>query len=150
MENYLNVKEFAKKANVSPQAIYQRIDKDLSPFVKLKDGKKTISELALKFFSENQAKKVTYSSLNNHLQEGIFLEIIEVLNKQLEEKDKQLQAAAEEKAALLERLKDAQQSQQQAHALHAGTIKQAALIELRDEQPKKRLWNAWFKGLERD
>ena len=48
MNKYLSVKEFAKQAGVSTQAVYQRIDKDLKLFTKAKDGKKTISDAALR------------------------------------------------------------------------------------------------------
>ena len=147
MNEYLSVKEFAKRAGVSTQAIYQRIEKDLGAFVQEKNGKKTISDAALKLFSDKPVNHGTCSTSGKRLADEITLELIKALQSQLVEKDKQLDAAAAEKAALLERLKDAQQSEQQAHALHAGTMHRTALLETRGDQPKttfKQRFN-WFK-----
>lgn len=35
MEGYLTIAEFAKQANITRQAVYQRIEKELLPFVKI-------------------------------------------------------------------------------------------------------------------
>lgn len=147
MNKYLSVKEFAKQAGVSTQAVYQRMEKDLGVFVQEKNGKKTISDAALKLFSDKPVKRVAFSTPDKSLSDEITLELIKTLQSQLIEKDKQLDAAAAEKAALLERLRDAQQSEQQAHALHAGTMQHTALLETRNEQPRtslKQRFN-WFK-----
>ena len=50
MSEYMTVKEFALKANVSVQAIYQRLDRDLKPYLKMFKGKKYISSEGLQFF----------------------------------------------------------------------------------------------------
>ena len=158
----LTIKEFAKQAGVSTQAIYQRLSKDLAPYLQVANGKKTLDDAALALFSDKQNKQVDCASVNKSLQEeskslqdAITLELIKTLqeqlaekDKQLAEKDRQLEAAAVEKMALLERLKDAQQAELQAHALHAGTM-QTALIESsagtdHTEKPAKG-WKAWFK-----
>lgn len=147
MNKYLSVKEFAKQAGVSTQAVYQRLEKDLGAFAQEKNGKKTISDAALKLFSDKPVKRVAFSTPDKSLSDEITLELIKTLQSQLLEKDKQLEAAAAEKAALLERLRDAQQSEQQAHALHAGTMQHTALLETRGEQPRASLRQRfnWFK-----
>lgn len=152
MAEQISIKEFAEQAGVSTQAIYQRINKDLAPFLQVANGKKTLDSAALRLFSDKPLKQVDCTSASKALQDEITLELIKTLQAQLAEKDKQLEAAAAEKAELLARLKDAQQSEQQAHALHAGTMQQAALIETRSgtvEAPaeatddKKRGWKWW-------
>ena len=149
MSEYISIKEFAERAGVSRQAVYSRIDKDLSSFVKVDNGKKTIDSAALRLFSVKSVNQVDCSSTVKSLQEEITLELIKTLQNQLAEKDKQLEAAAAEKAELLQRLKDAQQSEQQANALHAGTM-QKTLIEARPAEKeqaieKRRGWK-WWRG----
>lgn len=154
MNEYLSVKEFAKRAGVSTQAIYQRIEKDLGSFVQEKDGKKTISTAALRLFPNKENNLVVKlnapqkkdGEISNNLLNAL-LNQLETKDQQIAEKDRQLEAAAAEKAALLERLRDSQQSEQQAHALHAGTMHRTALLETRGDQPKttfKQRFN-WFK-----
>lgn len=152
MSEYISIAEFAKRAGVSRQAVYSRLDRDLSSFVQVDNGKKTLNIRALELFSVKQDSQVDCSSSVKTLQDEITLELIKTLQNQLAEKDKQLEAAAAEKAELLQRLKDAQQSEQQAHALHAGTMQQA-MIETRTatnetasaEQQERRGWK-WWKG----
>lgn len=73
---YFTIKEFAEKAKVSTQAIYQRLDKDLKSYLQVTDGKKMLSEEALSLFD------VKDNTSDN--------EIIKALLKQLEAKDEQL------------------------------------------------------------
>lgn len=54
MEEYISITKFANKANITRQAVYQRIDKDLSSFVKIIDNKKYISSSALSKFSSRK------------------------------------------------------------------------------------------------
>lgn len=83
---YLSIKDFAIKAGITSQAVYNRIsDPSLLKFVKICNGKKTISTNALSLFSTNQVDK----SVDTPLQTEIS-QIIEILSNQLEEKDKQI------------------------------------------------------------
>lgn len=54
MKDYLTVVEFAAAAGITKQAVYKRIKQDLAPYVKEKDGKKTISKEALKLFAKEE------------------------------------------------------------------------------------------------
>lgn len=54
MKEYISIKEFAERAKVSPQAIYKRLNKDLLPFIKEEQGRKTISIEALELFNCSQ------------------------------------------------------------------------------------------------
>ena len=150
MSEYISIKDFAERAGVSTQAVYQRAEKDLKAFIQVEKGKKVINTAALRLFENKQNSKVDCKVEESSLQ-AVLLETIGVLRAQLEEKDKQLAMAAEEKMQLLERLKDAQQSEQQAHALHAGTMQQA--IEARpagatyeaEPERRKKPWQIWKK-----
>ena len=152
---YITIKEFAERAGVSTQAIYQRLNKDLQVYLQVENGKKRLNIAALQLFNASELKQVDCKE-NTNLQSEFLIKTLEVLREQLAEKDKQLQAAAEEKAELLARLKDAQQAEQQAHLLHAGTMQQTALIESRPaeaqtverrtaepEKTERRGWKFW-------
>lgn len=158
MSEYISIAEFAKRAGVSRQAVYSRLDRDLSSFVQVDNGKKTLNIKALELFSVKQDCQVDCSSSVNTLQDEITLELIKTLQTQLAEKDKQiaelqrqLDEARKSKDTLADKvgtaLLNAQQSEQQAQALHAGTMQQA-LIETRtakDEsgEAHKRRWKWW-------
>ena len=156
MSDFLTVKEFAVKAEVSVQAIYQRLERDLKPYLKTFKGKKYISSEGLQLFvkcdSTNVKQELNKDTLipfnesaNNSeielLRETLtaFKDQLQVKDKQLAEKDNQieqltasLQAAQEQQTALTTAL-----TQQQ--ALHAGDI-QRQLTEQRAEdqtQPKE-------------
>lgn len=149
MGELLTIKEFAERAGITTQAIYQRIAKDLKPYLQVVNGKKMLNVEALQLFLASDLKQVDCKE-NADLQSDILVKMLDTLREQLNEKDRQLQAAAAEKAELLARLKDAQQAEQQAHALHAGTMQQSALIEARPAQQgqtieRRRGWKFWQK-----
>ena len=139
----LTVAEFAKRAGVSKQAIYSRLDKGLKQFVQVIDGQKMLNIKALEQYNSKeveQENQSTCSSVEQDMEQPLTtLELlnktIETLQKQLEEKDRQIQT-------LTEALKTEQLQASQAQALHAGTIQQA--IEegnlnkkIEEENPKK-------------
>lgn len=152
MSEYISIKEFAERAGVSTQAIYQRLAKDLQPYLQVEKGKKRLNIEALRLFNDKELKQVDCKE-NTNLQSEFLIKTLEVLREQLAEKDKQLEAAAAEKAELLARLKDAQQAEQQAHLLHAGTMQTAARIESRpieapeeiEKRAARRGWKFWQK-----
>lgn len=78
---YLTIKEVADALNVSVQAVYQRLDKDFKPYLKVVDGKKRLDKSALGL----NDKVDSSSGLTSE-----FKEILKLLERQLEEKDRQL------------------------------------------------------------
>lgn len=148
-KDYISVKEFAERAGVSTQAIYQRIDKDLQGFCKVVGKKKMLDIAGLELFQKQEPLQAESKPLEADLLKTMQA-TLQALTAQLEIKDKQLQQAAEEKAELLQRLKDAQASEQQAHALHAGTMQQqiTAGAEVIDatEPERKRGFFSFFTG----
>lgn len=145
----LSIKDFAKLVNVSTQAIYQRIDKDLKPFVKLVQGKKTISEEALTLFQNKVACKPTPDDYQAEpiTTSDTLKELIDSLQKQLEIKDKQIAEKDEQLKNLTSALLNEQKSAQQAHALHAGTIQQQGLIGDNEGNKSRKGFFKWlFRG----
>jgi len=121
---FISVSEFAKRVNLSRQAVYKRVDKDLTPFVNhdLQTGQKTIDIKALKLFDSLQSTTVNKANEVDNpvdskeirlthdrvskVDENLTL-LIETLQSKLEEKDKQIDELKNEKKELKEELKHA-------------------------------------------
>jgi len=97
MNEYISIKEFASKVGLTSQAIYQRIDKDLKPFLKLVENKKTLNVKALELFGFKAVEQEVDKDLLKTLQDTL-----KVLTSQIEIKDQQIEN-------LNERLKEAQE-----------------------------------------
>jgi predicted DNA-binding protein YlxM (UPF0122 family) len=146
---YLSIKEFAEKARVSTQAVYQRAEKDLKVFVKVKNNRKFISIAALPFFEDKQINQVV-NCKGEELKDtdisatvlNIFVNQLAIKDKQLENKDKQMAEKDKQISELTTALINEQHSAQQAHALHAGTMQQKSIEESTN---KKGLFLRWFK-----
>ena len=98
MDNkYFSVSQFAEMANVTRQAVYRRIDKDLKEFVVEENGVKKISVNALQLFNSASEQKEMISNENvdimpivSKIDEG--LKIVHVVDKTLHNKDKQIES----------------------------------------------------------
>ena len=126
------VAEFAKIAGVSKQAVYSRLDKGLKQFVQKVDGQKMLKKEALQLYDKQEVEQSNSSNLSTL---DLLSKTIESLQRQLEEKDKQIERLTE--ALVIE-----QQHASQAQALHAGTIHQA--LEEKKE-PKQNFLKRLFK-----
>ena len=148
MSEYMTVKEFALKANVSVQARYQRLDRDLKPYLKMFKGKKYISSEGLRFFVKDDSTTIQqelnkedltrFSESTNNPEIELLKDALTAFKEQLEVKDKQiseLQAALKAEQEHSAQLTTALSQQQ---ALHAGDI-QRQLVEQRaeDQTPKE-------------
>lgn len=100
-QEYISIAEFAERAGVSKQAVYQRLNKSLKAYVKDVDGKKSINIRAL----EDLYGKDNCSRLEQDIQgefkgveEGIDQEkeaqlinkLIDTLQEELKSKDEQI------------------------------------------------------------
>lgn len=163
MDKYISIKEFADEAGVSVQAVYKRLNRDLKQFTEVKNGQKTISTEALKLFVTKPLSATIEVKENQDKQPEILNEVLNQLTNQLKIKDEQLkekdqqiaekdrQIAAKDRQLsekdrqirdLTNALLNEQHSSHQAHALHAGTIKQ---IETREHSIKPTFFGKWFK-----
>lgn len=121
-DKYITVSEFAKRANISKQRVYQLLNKRLKEFVQEVDGKKMLDIRALESFSiQDTCSSVVQEVEPDAKQEASALDLlkttIDMLQKQLEEKDRTIHE-------LTEALKKEQLQTSQAQALHGGSIKQ--------------------------
>ena len=98
MNNYITVAEFSKRANISKQRVYQLLNKSLKEFVKVVDGKKVIDIKGLELFKDNENNSTLEQAFEQDLNKTLIDTLnttIELLNKQLAEKDKQIAALTE-------------------------------------------------------
>lgn len=149
MDKYISIKEFADEAGVSVQAVYKRLERDLKQFTEVKNGQKTISTEALKLFTIKPFNATRGVKENQDKQPEILNEVLNQLtnqlkikDEQLKEKDRQIAAKDQQIRDLTNALLNEQHSSHQAHALHAGTIKQ---IETREHSIKPTFFGKWFK-----
>lgn len=131
MSEHISIKEFAKRAGITPQAVYKQLDNKLKPFLIMVDGKKALKIEGLELFKNNQEN----NQFNNELST-----VVNLLKDQLAEKDKQI-------AALSEALERAHQLTDQAQRLQAAAEKKVQLLEAPKEPLLKRLFK---KGKEEE
>ena len=115
-EQYISISEFARRAGVSHQAIYKRLDKDLQPWLQVADGKKSLNIKALELFEvEKSATDSTESATIKLLQRTV-----DMLEKELDLKNKEIEA-------LHARLAESHTLIDNQQRLQAATTKQSLL-----------------------
>ena len=114
--NLLTVKEFAERAGVSTQAIYQRIDKDLQGYCKMIGKRKMIDIAGLELFQKQEPLQEESKDLDKDLVKALQA-TLQTLTAQLEVKDKQI-------ADLNERLAEAHATISQSHYIAAQAQQQ--------------------------
>lgn len=137
---YLSVKEFAERAGVTVQSVYQRLNKSLKPYLKVENGVKSIDIKALKdlygkdleqgfkgdFKDVEQGFKGSEQKENNTSEQ-----VIDLLREELKKKDEQI--------AKLMQLVDQEQRLLAAEQQKYLKVKE----ELEDQQKKKPWWQFW-------
>lgn len=125
-EALYTVKEYARRAGVTEQAIYKRIKRensDLKPYVVELHGRKYIKPEAVELIDDTptieQVETEALREMVEMLKEQIAakdeqISYLQVMNRQLAETNKQLSTA----------LEDTTESLKAAQALHAGTLQQ--------------------------
>lgn len=123
-ENFLTVKQFAERAGISTQRVYQLLAKDLQSYCKVIGNTKYINISALERFTTKPICKDLQEDLPSDLQAltkalqdqiDTLQKHNDLLTQQLEVKDKQISTLTESLQATTAALTSAQ-------ALHAGTI----------------------------
>ena len=96
-KSYITVKEFAKRAGVTTQRIYQMLGKDLQEYYTIIKGVKMIDEAALSLFDKNDFASDLQGDFANILQ--VLQSQLVVKDEQISEKDKQIEQLQSELAA---------------------------------------------------
>lgn len=142
----LTVSEFAKKANISRQAVYKKIDNSLQKYVVKVDNKIMLKIQGLEEFSvnefDNQVDKKC-QPIDNQVDNQVDnsdKEIIAILKKELEEKNNQIKSK-DLQISMLQKLLD---QEQQLRLVETNRILE---ISQKDQEEEKR--NFWSKILKR-
>ena len=124
-DEYISVSEFAKRAGVSKQSVYQRIQGRLKKYVKDLNGQKVIHIKALHDVYGVDLEQGLEQDLNKDSQgqNAIEMAVIEMLRAELDAKNEQLRERDKQIASLTAALEHTTQALHAAQALHSGTIK---------------------------
>lgn len=138
MSKYVSILEFSKRAGVSKQAVYQRLDRDLSSYCST-DGKRRVIDLqALSLFGVKQVDKPLsqVDSKQDNQQVDLYLRMIDMLERQLEIKDKQLETKDRQIEALTRTINNTGALVDQQQKLHALTGKTKEESDSLDPEPR--------------
>lgn len=163
-EEYLTVSEFSERCGTSKQAVYARLNKSLKPYLKIEveDGVKKISTRALYelygFERDTGTKQESKS-----VEQGLNNQLIDLLNKQLIQKDRQIEnleqllfnmnAQLTESQHRIQALMDKSQEEQQNVEIEENQqsiadkkriIELEQEIERLEEESKKKWWQKLF------
>lgn len=135
-EEYISISEFSKRANVSHQYIYKRLDKELQPFLKVVAGKKALNIKALQLFNatENETNATIVATENKEVRDLIELlqEQQRTLKQELDIKNEQIRDLSQSNRQQLQ-LIDQQQKLQ--------AISEAKRLEMKPEKEETSLLN---------
>lgn len=134
----LTVKEVADYAGVSVQAVYNRLEKDFKPYLKIEKGKKRLNKEVLQLF---ETEKNSSDFKEN------FKPILNLLEKQNEQLQRELDIKNKQIEELNLRLAEAHKMAEQAQQLHGADkaleLKEAQEPKLLEEQKPKKRWQFW-------
>ena len=132
-KEYISIKDFASRARISKQRVYQLLEKKLKPYYKVVENKKYIDISALNDFQKQK------SDINFQPFEQTIENIVESFNKQLESKDKQISELTDMLKSMQEKQNELINALKSAQALHAGTIKEHI-----DSKVQKKSFLSWI------
>ena len=100
-QEYISIAEFAERAGVSKQAVYQRLNKSLKAYVKVIDGKKSINIRALEdlYGKDNCSRleqdiqgefKGVEQGIDQEKEGQLINKLIDTLQEELKSKDEQI------------------------------------------------------------
>lgn len=132
---YLTVTEFAEKAGVSTQTVYDQIrpGKRLHPYVRKINGKKHIRMDGLNYYT-GRSEDVPEGDPDHNREAGAGDPFIAILQEQLRTKDEQIRAKDEQIKAKDEQIKDLTEAVKAGTALQYRLQEQIALLTGETEQ----------------
>lgn len=153
-KEYISIAEFAERAGVSKQAVYQRLNKSLKAYVKDVDGRKSIDIRALEdLYCKGGCSKLeqVFQGKSQGVEQGVEEEkegqlinkLIDALQEELKIKDEQLN----EKDRQIKELHNLLDQQQQLAAMDRKKIlelEDRLTHEQKEEEPQKKWWQFWL------
>ena len=103
-EEMLTVQEFAKRAGVSVQAVYKRLNNSLSPYIQLVEGRKMLKSSALYEIYGVKVKQSIQPHVTSKLNEETGSSEVDFLRKQVEQLQAELSKERQHSRDLAERL----------------------------------------------
>ena len=145
---YLSIKDFAKRAGVSQQAIYKQLNNKLKKYVKVVENKKYLHISALDEYIKPQENSTDEQQLLNMLQTNL-----KVLQEQLSVKDRLIeeltQQASEKDKIIADMSKSLLIVQEERKADKFLMVKEKLEEPTEpvepDEEPPKGFWTRFFK-----
>jgi hypothetical protein len=149
--NYISIAEFSKRANISKQRVYQLLNKSLKDFVKEIDGVKMLHIQALERYqnkeNNSRVEQGFEQDLNNPLNDTL-IKTIEILQEQLNVKDRQIE---ELNNRLAETTHALHQSQELTHREQDLNAKNVLMLESQEQKKKKKgIFNLFNKKSKRE
>lgn len=148
MQELLTVQQFAEAAGITKQAVYKAFNNKLKDYYQLVDGKKMVQSKALHDVYGVTVEQKDNQPLNNQRQP--LETLIEILQKEIDVKNGQIESLQRQNEQLTSALSAAQETARAAQALHAGTLQQQ-LDAPSDEtvvttvQEKKKGFFSWIR-----
>lgn len=154
-QDYLTIKEFAEKVGKTKQAIYQQVKGRLKPYCKVEQGTTYIEISAIDRFYPNTGADKSLKSNSSQSSQVEQVEnsndktiLYEILQKELELKNRQLEVKDKQINDLSERLAEALKSLDQQQQLNA--IEKKRILELEEkpasaEQEESKGFFKWFR-----
>ena len=149
-EKYLSIAEFAKRANVSPQSIYQRLKRqedEIHKYTKTKSGKTVIAERAINeiYNKHSDDYEETQDTETQTTITEILLKQVETLTTELEAKNKIIAELQEQIKQYSEREDTFQTLLLQQQQLTAVEKKNVILLEEKTEKKRKGIFGIFRK-----
>lgn len=131
-EKLLTVAEFSKAANISRQSVYKKVDNSLQKYVVRVDNRIMLKIQGLEEFSKDKNCQPVDNQVDKNCQ-PVDKKIIDLLTKELEEKNSQLKAK-DQQIATLEKLLDQEQQ--------LRFLVETKMLEVKESDPeeKKTFW----------
>jgi len=129
IDEYISIQEFANLAGITRQTVYNKLDTDLTEFVKVVNNRKRISRAALKHFGIDEVDNNVKDDFTDFT--DVVKGVIKTLQQELSDKTEQLKVKDQQISELNDRLKEA-------HHLAA----QSNLITANTQEPAKKIINS--------
>lgn len=137
VDELLTVQEFAKRAGVSVQAIYKRLNNSLNPYIQLVEGRKMLKSSALSEVYGVEIEQPIQPFIESELNGEKSSSEVDFLRKQVEQLQEELAKERQHSRELADRVV---MLADQAQQLQLAQMQPAQIGEGTPDQPVKKGW----------